>query len=59
MALTTWEGLKVAGGILNELGVKGEAFEDENPGESYKMSKSDVINMVVEVLKRIGVEVMD
>ena len=59
MALTAWEALKVVGGIVSDLGAKAEVFEDENPEEKFKMTKDEVISLVVEVIKQIGVEVMD
>lgn len=59
MALTAWEGLKVAGNAMAKVGENGEKFEAENPGQNYKPSKAEIIDMVLEVLSEIGVEVSD
>ena len=59
MALTGWEGLKVAGTVLKDLGEEGEKFEDENPGEKFKLSKGKVVDIVVNTLTDLGKEVMD
>ena len=59
MALTEWEALKVTGETLMKVGIEGEKFEDENPGEDYKPSRSDVLNWLIDTLKRLGIETAD
>ena len=59
MALTPWEGIKVVGKTIEKLGTDGEAFEDANPGEKFTVSKSYLIELLVEAAKELGVEIMD
>jgi len=57
--LTKWEAVKVVGKGLQELGEKGEAFEEENPGANYVPSKGDIADMVLHVAQNLGVEFAD
>jgi len=59
MALTSWEAVKVIGTTLTDMGTKGEKFEDEHPGESYKPNLSDIVELVTETLTNLGKEIMD
>jgi len=58
MALTAWEGLKVAGHVLTKLGEKGEQYEDEH-GESFKPDQAFITELVIETLQELGQEIMD
>ena len=59
MALTAWEGLKIVGQTVEKIGVDGETFEEENPGEKFVPSRGYIIDLVVETLTALGKEVID
>ena len=59
MALTTYEAVKVVGMTLEDVGAKGEEFEDAHPGESYKPSVGDIVKYVTDTLTNMGKEVLD
>jgi len=59
MALTGWEAAKVAGHLAVKLGETGEAFENGNPGENWKPSKGEIVDIVVDTLTELGQEVLD
>ena len=59
MALTAWEAVKVLGRTVEELGTKGEDFEDNNPEENYKPTVADITQLVVAIARDLGVEILD
>lgn len=59
MPLTAWEGLKVVGHTIENLGANAEEFEDNNPDQKFKLSKEEIVSMVVELATALGMEVLD
>ncbi|MFA5150544.1 MAG: hypothetical protein WC433_06505 [Candidatus Omnitrophota bacterium] len=59
MALTAMEAVKVVGGSMKKIGETGEAFENANPGQTWKPTRTEVIELVIETASALGVEIQD
>lgn len=57
--LTGMEALKVAGSAMKKLGETGEAFENANPGQAWKPTKGEVVDLVLDTAQELGVELAD
>lgn len=56
--ITAWEAMKVIGGVLESFGTKAEDFENETGGK-YTPTKEDALTLGVELLTKLGIEIMD
>lgn len=59
MALTAWETAKVLGDKVNEMGVEGEKYEDAHPGEKWQPSRTWLLGWAIDLIQKLGVEVVD
>jgi photosystem II stability/assembly factor-like uncharacterized protein len=57
--LTGMEAVKVIGNAMVKVGKAGEAFEDANPGQTWKPSRAEIVELLIETISELGVEISD
>jgi hypothetical protein len=57
--LTGMEAVKVVGNIMKKIGETGEAFEDANPGQVWKPTRGEIVDLVLDAAQELGVELAD
>ncbi len=56
---TGMEAVKVVGNTMKKIGETGEAYENANPGQAWKPTRGEIVDLLLDAAQELGVELAD